>query len=378
MRKISPLASCSIIVLALSGCSINISQPVVSTPFSGVESVSPTIPSEISSANATPSVTTTRVPVTWAHLNLTGKLIYISSMLNDNKVVTNIQMLDLTTGDITTLLSAPETWVYYATISPDAKLLIMSYSPPTPSNSSSSRTLYVMPLDASMKPQPLLIPPTPEDHYIQAEWSPDGKYIYYVHYNSNNRREGQLDPVYDILRLRYPDGQPEKIADHAFWPRISSDSNRIVYIYVNPVSGRNELHIANGDGSDPQQIALSGPWIPDIIDAPIFSPDGQTILFSLPAPAQSYQPNWFEKLIGIQVAKAHDVPSDWWSVPVTGGIPTQLTNIQTINLFASISPDEKYVASVSGMGLFVMDLNGSNLTQLIFDSGVHGTVSWIP
>ena len=81
--------------------------------------------------------------------------------------------------------------------------------------------------------------------------------------------------------------------------------------------------------------------------------------------------------MGIQVAKAHNVPSDWWSVPVTGGVPAQLTNIQTINLFASISPDEKHIVSVSGDGLFVMDLEGSNLTQLVTDSGVHGTVSWI-
>jgi Tol biopolymer transport system component len=78
------------------------------------------------------------------------------------------------------------------------------------------------------------------------------------------------------------------------------------------------------------------------------------------------------------VAKAHDVPSDWWSVPITGGAPTQLTNIQTINLFASISPDQQHVASLSGDGIFVMDLDGSNLTQLVSDPGVHGTVSWIP
>ena len=65
-------------------------------------------------------------------------------------------------------------------------------------------------------------------------------------------------------------------------------------------------------------------------------------------------------------------------MPVTGGTPTQLTKLQTINLFASFSPDKKYIASMSGDGLFVMDLDGSNLTRLLSDSGVHGTVSWIP
>jgi Tol biopolymer transport system component len=82
--------------------------------------------------------------------------------------------------------------------------------------------------------------------------------------------------------------------------------------------------------------------------------------------------------MGIQVAKAHNVPSDWWSVPVTGGTATQLTHIQDTGLFASISPDQKHLASLSAEGIFVMDLNGSNLTQLVSDPGVHGTVSWIP
>ena len=62
--------------------------------------------------------------------------------------------------------------------------------------------------------------PTLDDHYVQAEWSPDGKYIYYAHYNSNDPPDAQLNPAYDIFRMSYPDGQPEKIADHAFWPNI--------------------------------------------------------------------------------------------------------------------------------------------------------------
>ena len=60
------------------------------------------------------------------------------------------------------------------------------------------------------------------------------------------------------------------------------------------------------------------------------------------------------------------------------GAHTVGSNIQTINLFASISPDKRHLASLSGEGLFVMDLDGSDLTQLVSDPGVHGTVSWIP
>ncbi|HXQ39245.1 MAG TPA: hypothetical protein VN843_34920, partial [Anaerolineales bacterium] len=151
-----------------------------------------------------------------------------------------------------------------------------------------------------------------------------------------------------------------------------------VYVSLDPASGLNELYVANADGSNPQKITLTGPSLPGIIDAPIFSPDGTSILFSAPPPLQAYQPNWFEKLMGVQVAKAHSIPSDWWSVPASGGELTRLTQIQTINLFASISPDKKRLASVSGEGLFVMDWDGSNLTQILFNPGVSGTVSWVP
>lgn len=352
--------------LMVSSCSVEVDQTTATPPPENIS---------IPSASVVPG---TQVPVTWGHLNLTGKLVYLSSATAGDQVTSSIQMLDLATGQVATIFDAPQAWIFYATVSPDAKMLAMSYTPPAQSNSSWGRSLYIMPLDASTGPQPLLTQPTPDDHYTQAEWSPDGKYIYAVHYNSKRPNGGQLDPIYDVLRIRYSDGQTEQTVDHAFWPRISSDSARLVYVFVEPTSGKNELFVANGDGSNSQRVPLSGPGAPDVIDAPIFSPDGQSILFSAPEPGQSYKPNFFERVMGIQVAKAHNVPSDWWSVPVTGGAPTQLTHLKTIHLFASLSPDQRHIASLSGEGIFVMDLDGSNLTRLVSDSGVHGTVRWIP
>lgn len=369
MRKSHRFLRSFIYALILCSCSIEINQTVEMTPTLSVE-----VTQDTSSTSALP---TTHIPVSWAHLNLTGKLIYLNSTMDGGIIIGNIQILDLRTGDISTVFSAPRAWMYYATVSPDSKTLVMSYAPPLQSNSPSARILYVMPLDGTTEPRPLLTPPMPDDRYIQVEWSPDGKYIYFVHYNQD-RMEGRLDPTYDISRIKYPNGQPEKIADSAFWPRLSFDSTKVVYISFDPTSKRHDLFVANADGSNPQQVNFSGSWTAEIMDAPIFSPDGNFILLSVPSLTQSYQPNWLERFIGIQVARAHDVPSDWWSVPITGGVPTRLTNIQTTNLFASISPDKKHIASVSGEGIFVMDLDGSNLTQLISDSGVHGTVSWIP
>ena len=357
-----------IVALLFSSCAIEVEQAIATptmenTPVTAATSVFPV----------------TQIPVTWAHLNLTGRLVYITSRSENDLLSNTIQRLNLGTGELEAIFTTPPgAWIYYGTVSPDGKWIVISYTPPAQPNAPSSRSLYILPLDASGELKTLLIPPTSDDHFTQAEWSPEGNYIYYVHYNSKIRHEGQLDPVFNIFRTTYPDVKPEKIFGDSFWTRLSSDSSQMVYVYVNPASSKNELFVANADGSNAQPIALTGAFLPDIIDAPIFSPDGTSILFSAPEPTQSYLPNFFERVMGIQVAKAHSVPSDWWSVPVTGGVPTRLTNLQTINLFASISPDQQHVASLSGDGIFVMDLDGSNLTQLVSDSGVHGTVRWIP
>lgn len=374
MTKIrSSLTLYALLVLCIFGCSIDVAQPAGSTQ---VVSASPTLPA--GTGNTTPVAASTSVPVTWAGMNLSGSLVYASASLTDVTPI-NIQRLDLVTGEINTVFTTTgDAWVYYITVSPDGKQLVMSYAPPSDGALPSSRALYTMPIDGTSAPQLLFQPPTPDDHYIHVEWSPDSKYIYYVHYNNKDRTQGDLYPAYDMFRMDYPDGQPEKVAERAFWPRLSADSTRLAYISLDPASGTNELFVANADGTNPQKITLSGPTIPGIIDAPIFSPDGTSILFSAPPPAQAYQPYWLDELLGIQVAKAHSIPSDWWSVPVTGGELTRLTQIQTINLFASISPDQSRIASLSGEGLFVMGWDGSDLTQVLFNPGVSGTVSWLP
>jgi Tol biopolymer transport system component len=371
MVKMQFLCRAIVCALLICSCTVEINQTIAAP--------TPTLTATISEATpSTSNLPVTQIPVTWAHLNLTGKLVYLTSTMEGDTLTSHIRILNLTSGEQATIFSFPLGWVYYATVSPDAKTLVMSYAPPKQPNSPAGRSLYWVPLDASAEVQSLFTPPTPDDHYTQVEWSPDGAYLYFVHYNSQIRLEGQLDPVYDILRIRYPDGEPEKIADHAFWPRVSPDSSKLVFIFVNPETAGNELFVADANGSNSQRVELSGAQTLDIMDAPIFSPDGGSILFSAPEPSQSYQPNLLEKVMGIQVARAHNVPSDWWSVPLTGGVPTQLTRLQTVNLFASLSLEQKHIASLSGEGIFVMNLDGSNLTQLVSDSRVHGTVSWIP
>jgi Tol biopolymer transport system component len=372
-----------ILGITASSCTIDVSPSSGIVPSLGTATPLPASLLGVSPAHPSPAAIYTSIPVTWSALNLTGSLLYISPpVAGDVSYFVSIRKLDLVGGEIWSIFTTRgDDWIYYLSVSSDAKQLIMSYMPSALGDVPPSRALYVLALDdETALPQLLFSPPTPDDHYVHAEWSPDGKYIYYAHYNTNVRLPNGIDPVYDIFRMRYPegDGQTEKIAANGFWPRVSPDSSRLVYVSINPETAKNEMYVANADGSNPRRIVLSGVSVPEIIDAPFFSPDGDSIIFSAPPPLQAYQPTWSDALMGVQEVKAHEIPSDWWSVPVEGGTPAQLTQLQTIRLFASLSPDRKHIASLSGEGLFVMDENGSNLTQLLFEPGVLGTVSWIP
>lgn len=370
MPKIHFFPCLIVFALLLCSCSIEVNQTAIAASPSAETPVATSAPSLFP---------VTKVPVTWTDLKLTGKLLYLSSLTDNGSPLATIRMLDLTSGELATVFTAPAgAWIYYMTVSPDAKNIVISYIPPAQGTAASNRVLYMAALKENMAFQPLFPSPSLHDHYVQAEWSPDGKYIYYAHYNDTDEPDEQLNPPYDLVRLSYPDLHPETISAHAFWPRLSADSAKLVYIALEPASGANDLVIAKTDGSDPQKVKFSGPWIPELMDAPIFSPDEKSILFSAPGPSQSYRPNWLDKVLGVQIAHAHNVPSDWWSVPVEGGVPTRLTHIQEAGLFASLSSDGQHLFSLSAEGIFVMQPDGSNVTQLIFEPGVHGTVSWIP
>jgi Tol biopolymer transport system component len=378
--KAHPLFLFIIFALVLSSCAIEVDQPAVVTPAPTFASVpTPALPTE--SAPQTNTVTTTQIPVTWGDLNLTGRLVYINGFVVDNVFSLQIQILDLETGEITTVFDSPKySWVYYVTVSPDNKQIVFSYSPP-PGDNPVDQDIYTMPLDGSEPPQHLFTPATKEDDYIEVEYSPDGKYVYVTHVNYPiPPAEGQIYPLFTIYRKALPDGEFEMVAEKAYWPRISPDSSQITYVTVDLFTRGNKLFVADADGGNAREVEITGPRLPDIKDAPIFSADGQSLLFSAEVPTQSYQPNWLDRFMGVTVAKAHsNVPSDWWSIPMTGGEMTQLTNIQSMGLFGSRSPDGQYLASYSLNGIFVMKTDGTQLTQLLPNpQSVPGTVCWIP
>lgn len=356
--------------MLISSCTIDINQP------------SPLLPTALSSSNrtpqtinGTPSPLTTIIPVTWGNLNLSGKLVYPSAVYQNQSVSMGIRLLDLVTGYVTTIFQAPDgSWVDAVSVSPDNKLMILSYTPPIHTPYGGTRALYSLPLDGKGSPKLLFTPTSEYDQYYQPEWSPDGSLLYFTHQSDN---KGLL--TYDIWRMAYPDGKPEMLAEDASWPRVSGDSTRLVYVSINSGTGVNQLILANADGTEARKVPLKGS-VTSIIDAPMFSTNKQSIFFSAPNLGQSFVPGVMPVKLNFSAHLADgSIPSDLWSVPITGGKPQQLTNIRSLALYGNFSPDKKYIALYSADGIFVMQPDGSGLTELVDDVGqVGGTVNWIP
>lgn len=363
MRKIYFFAWRLVFALAISGCSVEVSQPPVA--------VSPIANTQNPNESPAPA----QIPITWSNLDLTGKLVFNAA--NSTTARVSIQSLDFKKGNLVTIFQVPQRgWVDAVAVSPDHKTLLLSYSPPMEAAYGGQGSIYSMPLDGSQPPQLLVTPEDTEDLYSQPVWSPDGKYVYFAHINYQSTQS------YEIMRMAYPDGKPEKLIDHAYWPRVSDDNTLLVYVALEPKSGINHLSFANVDGTDPHEVPVNDLPVPYVIDAPMFSPGNQSILFSSPLgiKASAPAPRWFDQLLGIQVALADGtLPSDWWSIPITGGTPKQITNVLSLALYGVFSPDKKFIASYSTDGIFVMRPDGTELTIIVNDvGGIPGTVSWIP
>lgn len=364
-------------VFALSGCgTIQLNEPPVSTLS----------PSAAPTDGDQPKGT--HIPVTWGDLKLTGKLIYLSQQNTQDEIFLVIQLLNLTTGQIIPIYQAPNRAIVYAlTLSPNRNQLILSMSVPNDQKKSyDPPALYILPIDGSAPPKMLFTAPSNEDQYYQPLWVSTGgkEYLYFSLARSlGPSKTGTQNLAVDLYRMALPDGEHKKIASSAFWPAVSTDGTRLVYVSIDPDDGTNQLIAAEPDGANARPIAISGEWVPQYIDAPLFLANDKTVLFSAVSvsPTKPAGLTWLDQLLGVTVASAHNIPSDWWSVSVDGGTATQLTQIQTTALFASLSPDtsQTLLASYSSGGLFVMNPDGTSLQYLTQDAGgIPSTLHWIP
>ena len=308
---------------------------------------------------------------------LTGRLLYTLTQQG-------VWQLDLATGDSTQLFKTEtqDSWAASAAASPDGSTILIAYAPPPPEGEIQFGYTDLYRLVPEGAPQPFLERPDPRESLFTPTWSPDGRYVYYSRLRRipNAGDQPQLyDIRYDIERVAYPSGQPETVVVNAFWPRLSDDGQRMVYVSVDPQTFANGLFVAEADGGNAIQLLTSEQFV--AIDSPLFSPDDQYVLFSAVSTGGAATPRplaLFDWLTGVRVAEAHNVPSDWWRIPVGGGTAERLTRVFDVGLYGDFSPDGQHMAFISATGISVMRPDGGELRILLPLTNAAGTLEWLP
>jgi Tol biopolymer transport system component len=354
MKKFAPF----ILIIILTGCSI----------LSGSSNL-------ISQAGSTqqgqlPGKEPNGKSSTWVSLGLSGHLVLIPYD-PEGLILTE---MDLTNGNTRTLYKPPQdAWLAGAAISPDSKQIALAYSPPTTGNQVQMgyTDLYLMPYDGTSSPQPLQQRKTQEESFFNPTWAPDGKTIYYSHFFLSEPKGPTYK--YEIERLT-PGGKPEVILENALWPRLSADGTKMSYLSADPLTGANDLYFAGSNGSKPIPLLQHDAF--PAVDAHLFYPDGDTVLFSAVDPPKTRSSGWLERIFGIGTVSAHNIPSDWFTVSVTTRQMQRLTNLYDTGMYPVLSPDGKRIAFISSNGLFVMDTDGKNLLTLNHIT-YFGTLEWV-
>jgi Tol biopolymer transport system component len=356
-------------ISSLAACSSTTVQP----PAPSQTVLAPPAVTTIPQATALPTAPVPEIIPSISQYGLAGRLVLIQYHPDGNRLIE----LDLSSGEIKTLFQAPgNSWLAEAAVSPDGGQILLTYAPPPPGGKPQFgySDLYLLPYSSPSQLTPFLTRSDPQESYFFPAWAPDGQSVYFTHLYRIDPNS-QVPAYQNNIEMVSLSGEQKTVVEHALWPAISPDGAKLSYLTADPVTLGNDLYLANTDGT--AQAPVLQPGVNPPIDAHVFTIDGSQLIFSMVNPLPAPTSSWLEELLGVKVASAHSVPSDWYRVPISGGEPERLTNLDDVNLNGSLSPDGSKMAFISATGLFVMNVDGSNLTHLAREV-LDGSVDWIP
>lgn len=307
---------------------------------------------------------------TSSELNLSGQL-YYTGFIGPRQQ--SLIRLDMPEGKETNIFVPPEdSLLREVVVSPDGDQLLLAYSPPPEEGEVQFgyADLYIMPADGSMAPSPMFQEDDPSAAYFHISW-PEDDLVYYARFGPSVDDEGTITFLSQIERMHISSGQRDVLVPDASWPKVSRDGTMLAY-----VTKENDFLLAGADGSNPRPILKQETF--SAVDAPLFSPDNSLICFSAVLPEIASLPSIWDRLMSVRVARAHNVPSDWWCVPVDGsGDPLRLTNLNAIGIYGDFDESGEHFAFLTTEGVFMMNPDGSDLIQLSEGAAI-GTIDWVP
>jgi Tol biopolymer transport system component len=267
-----------------------------------------------------------------------------------------------------------------ATWSPDGQRVIFAQFWRRPNERSSGADLMVANADGS-NAHPFAERDAANTVLEAPQWMPSGT-VYYTSRTVTNGRETQ-----SIVRRRTENGPAEMVVDNAYSPAVSADESTLVYIRSTR-AGQTMLKKTIGEAGD--GCDLVGDQVFQYLSLPRIAPDGKRLAFG-----GSGEPNMQPSGCGgdprskpsalvvdlaapfftPQVAEAHGLPADIYSLNLDGSEMTRLADIKDDDPTVAWSPDGSKLAIFGVAALYVVDARGGPTDKLV-DQGGYGGLDW--
>jgi len=270
-----------------------------------------------------------------------------------------------------------------ATWSPDGQRVIFAQFWRRPNERSSGADLMVANADGS-DAHPFAERDAPNTVLETPEWMPSGA-VYYTVRTVVNARETQA-----IVRRQNESAQPETLVDNAYDPAVSADELTLVYVRSTR-GGQTMFKKTIGEAGDGCELVSDQVF--QYLSLPRISPDGKRLAFggsgeaNLPAasgcggdprskPAAGAS-GFFDvaSLLSPDVAYAHGLPADVYSLNLDGGALTRIADIKDDDPTVAWSPDGTKLAIFGVAALYVVDGKGGPTDKLV-DQGGYGGLDW--
>jgi Tol biopolymer transport system component len=269
-----------------------------------------------------------------------------------------------------------------ASFSPDGQRVVYAQFWRRPNERSSGADLMVANADGS-NARSFADRDAPNTVLETPQWAASGR-VYYTMRRVTNGRETQTI-------VRQLDGeQPEILVDNAYDPAVSPDESTLVYVRSTR-AGQTMLKKTIGDASDGCELVSDQVF--QYLSLPRVSPDGKRLAFggsgeptSQPAgcsgdpqskPSAAGPPPVIDLLALLQpdVAYAHGLPADIYSLNLDGTSMSRLADIKDDDPTVAWSPDGSRLAIFGVNALYTVDAK-SGPTDKLVNQGGYGGLDW--